>query len=55
MNDHLRIYSAAEMDERVARQLAYAKEGVLIGLCAAAASGAIVGMLILLAVQAMFP
>ena len=52
--DHLHIYSAAEMDEIVARQLAYAKEGVLIGLCAAAVSGVIVGMGILLAIQAMF-
>ena len=55
MNDHMRVYSPAEVDTIIAAQRANAKEGVLIGLIAAATSGAVMGMLILLAVQAMFP
>ena len=51
MNDHMRVYSPAEVDTIIAAQRANAKEGVLIGLCAAAVSGAIVGMAILVVIQ----
>jgi len=53
--DHMRVYSPEDVDRIIAAHLSNAKEGVLIGLCAAAVSGAIVGMGILLAIQAMFP
>lgn len=52
--DHMRIYSRIEVDQMLSEHLAVHKEGALIGLCIAAISGAIMGALILLAVQAMF-
>ncbi len=53
--DHMRVYSPSEVDEILARHLAAAKEGVLIGLLMAAISGAASMLVILWIIGKVFP
>lgn len=50
----MRIYTAKDVEDIISRHREDATSGMLLGLAAAAISGAIMGVLILLAVQAIF-
>ncbi len=49
------ILNNQQLAEMIEREREAAKEGVLIGLCAAAISGALVGMARLIVIQRIWP
>lgn len=49
--DHMRIFSAAEVEQIIARHREDATSGMLIGLCAAAISGAAAMLIVMMVVN----